>query len=541
MADSTVVRLQGLPDSVERALSAFLTAARESLSDDLVAAVLFGSAAEGKLAPTSDVNLLLVLRAFVPERINKVRDAYLAAEAAVKLRAMFVLEDELAAAAELFAQKFADILRRHRIVFGKDVFASLAIPRAAEIFRLRQVLMNLVLRLRESYVGRGHRPEQVRAILADAFGPLRAACATLLELEGVPDPSIDRCARHGRRLIRHRRQRGCGAASADPRGRLSGNDRGRDAHASAGAQHADRSTRVTPDLSKTMFPFDLPGPEFLVFYLVFAVALIGGIYLLRRRHESGPIPSIGLSDPLLFACLRGGPKEAVRLATLGLIDRGILQVADRTITRSPGADPASVRRRLEQDVLRYFDTAGDIELVSSRPALLQVAADEYEFVLQRHRLIPDTEVKAARVRFLMIALAALIGVGAIKLMVALSAGRSNVGFLIVMMVVAVVVAVKVRGSYRTAAGESDLGSIRSMFSELQRRASEIKPGSGSRELLWLTALFGASALPASAFPFLQRLWPQPARSTTTYGCGGASCGGGCGGGGGGGGCGGCGS
>jgi hypothetical protein len=107
----------------------------------------------------------VVLRAFVPERINKVRDAYLAAEAAIKLRAMFVLEDELSAAAELFAQKFADILRRHRIVFGKDVFASLAIPRGAEIFRLRQVLMNLVLRLRESYVGRGHRPEQVRAIL----------------------------------------------------------------------------------------------------------------------------------------------------------------------------------------------------------------------------------------------------------------------------------------------------------------------------------------------------------------------------------------
>ena len=138
-----------------------------------------------------------------------------------------------------------------------------------------------------------------------------------------------------------------------------------------------------------------------------------------------------------------------------------------------------------------------------------------------------------RIRFLMIALAALIGVGAIKLLVALSAGRSNVEFLIVLMILAVVLAIKVRGSYRTAAGESYLGSIRSMFSELQRRASEIRPGSGSRELLWLTALFGAAALPASAFPFVQRLWPQPARSTTTSGCGGASYSSGCGGGGGG--------
>jgi hypothetical protein len=88
----------------------------------------------------------------------------------------------------------------------------------------------------------------------------------------------------------------------------------------------------------------------------------------------------------------------VRIATLGLIDRGILQVADRAITRAPGADPAGLRRRLEQDVLSYFDTAGDIESVSSQPSLLRVAADEYESVLQRHRLIPDTDVQATRRR-----------------------------------------------------------------------------------------------------------------------------------------------
>ena len=115
------------------------------------------------------------------------RDAYLTAEAAIKLRAMFVLEDELSTAAEFFAQKFADILRRHKTVYGKDVLTSLKVARPAEIFRLRQILLNLVLRLREVCVARGHRPEQVQRILADTFGPLRAACATLLELEGTPN------------------------------------------------------------------------------------------------------------------------------------------------------------------------------------------------------------------------------------------------------------------------------------------------------------------------------------------------------------------
>jgi len=129
---------------------------------------------------------MLVLRTFTPEKIVQLREAFLAAEAAVKLRAMFVLEDELRSAAELFAQKFADILRRHRLVFGQDVLAALKIPRQAEVFRLRQILLNLVVRLRESCIGRGHRSEQAKLILADVLGPLRAACGTLLELEGAP-------------------------------------------------------------------------------------------------------------------------------------------------------------------------------------------------------------------------------------------------------------------------------------------------------------------------------------------------------------------
>jgi predicted nucleotidyltransferase len=187
MTENGVARLDGLPGNVATVLSAFLASARDTLSADLVSAVLFGSAAEGKLAAASDVNLLLVLRTFTPDKIGQMRDAFLAAEAAIKLRAMFVLEDELSSAAEFFAQKFADILRRHRTVFGKDVLASLQISRSAEIFRLRQVLLNLVLRLREAYVARGHRPEQVALILTDTFGPLRAAAATLVELEGAPN------------------------------------------------------------------------------------------------------------------------------------------------------------------------------------------------------------------------------------------------------------------------------------------------------------------------------------------------------------------
>jgi hypothetical protein len=181
-----VARLEGLPPHIATVLSAFIAETRNACAADLVSIVLFGSAVDGTLGPSSDVNMLLVLRSFVPDRIARIRDALLTAEAAIKLRVMFLLEVETTAAVELFAQKFADILRRHRVVYGADTLSSIVVPREAEKFRLRQILLNLTLRLREAFVLRGERPEQVARILADAFGPLRAAAATLLELEGSP-------------------------------------------------------------------------------------------------------------------------------------------------------------------------------------------------------------------------------------------------------------------------------------------------------------------------------------------------------------------
>lgn len=183
MADAGVP--QGLPPNVATLLSEFLTAAQAAYSSDLASVVLYGSAAEGRMGPASDVNLLLVLRAHSAEAGARLREPFLAAEAAVRLRAMFVLESELASVAELFAQKFADIRRRHRVIFGRDLISGIRISRSAQIFRLRQVLMNLALRLREASIARSGRSVQVSRILADALGPLRASAATLLELEGA--------------------------------------------------------------------------------------------------------------------------------------------------------------------------------------------------------------------------------------------------------------------------------------------------------------------------------------------------------------------
>lgn len=178
-----------LPANVSRVLAGVVEAARAALGGNLKSLLLFGSAAEGRMRATSDVNLMVVLETFDAEKIDGLRDLLRTAHAAVKLEPMFILAGEVAGAASAFAVKFADVLRRRKVLFGVDPFVGVSVPRAAEIARLRQVLLNQTLRLRQQYVLRSLREEQAAVAVAEAAGPLRACAAALLELAGRPVPS----------------------------------------------------------------------------------------------------------------------------------------------------------------------------------------------------------------------------------------------------------------------------------------------------------------------------------------------------------------
>src|SRR4051812_7959120 len=178
-----------LPPHIARSLIGFVEAARAALGPDLRSIVLFGSGAEGRLRATSDLNLILVLREFRPEAVDGLREPLRTAQAAARVETMFLLEGEVRAAVEAFAVKFADVLRRHVVLLGDDPFTGVSLPRAAEVARLRQVLLNLTLRLRQQYMLRSLREEQAALAVADAAGPLRSFAAALLELAGRPAPS----------------------------------------------------------------------------------------------------------------------------------------------------------------------------------------------------------------------------------------------------------------------------------------------------------------------------------------------------------------
>src|SRR5262252_5640454 len=220
-----------------------------------------------------------------------------------------------------------------------------------------------------------------------------------------------------------------------------------------------------------MNPFVLPGPSFLVFYALFASVILLASYLVRRFNESGSLPNLDLRDPYLFACLSGGPAQVARVAALALTDRGLLQVSGDSLERSHGVQVGFGKSRVERELLDYFRNAATLEQALQAQRVRAIAGAEYEDVLRSHRLIPDAAAQRLRQGLVTAAILVLLGVGGLKLTIALSAGRSNVLFLIAMTIIACIAAVKIGSPYRTSLGNAYLGSLRTLFSGLRGRAS----------------------------------------------------------------------
>src|ERR1700693_1132985 len=179
------VRLpERLPADVRERLSRISAALIQSFADDLRSLILFGSAAEGRMRASSDVNLLIVLDRLDVDRLNGVAELIQTASAAVELHPMFMLLSELPLAAEAFAVKFDDIAHRHALLYGVDPFDNLVIPRAILIGRIQQVLLNLTLRARTNYAVNRNREEALAVAVADAAAPLRRSAHAILELRG---------------------------------------------------------------------------------------------------------------------------------------------------------------------------------------------------------------------------------------------------------------------------------------------------------------------------------------------------------------------
>jgi len=276
----------------------------------------------------------------------------------------------------------------------------------------------------------------------------------------------------------------------------------------------------------------MPGPDFLVFYLIAGTIVITAVALLRHAGEPTDTPKVNLADPYLIAFLRGGKNEAMRVVTMALVDRNLL-VADGTKIASTEAAWGKARSELEQKIVRHFTPSAEAcSLFQTKEADPEMR--RYEEELTRLGLLPDYDVKESRLLRMWVALLVVLGIAVTKIIVALSTGHNNIGFLCVLAVLFSVATVIISRPRQTLAGKRMIDDLQTMCEGLKARSPDLQGGASPAEFALMAAVFGMATVPVA-----KKVFPRAGGSDCGSSCGtsggdggGSSCGGG--------GCGGCG-
>ena len=299
-----------------------------------------------------------------------------------------------------------------------------------------------------------------------------------------------------------------------------------------------------------MNPFEGSGPEFLVFYAFFGAAVLALAHAFRPdRRASETASPIDATDPYAIAFLRAGSNEALRVATLSLVDRGLLEVTDAADKKQEPELMAQrdardkVRRPIEVAILEHFSGRLSADTVFGTTKT-DSAIDQYRERLESQGLLPTEADRQGRLMTKRIAWGALWLVAGARIFQALSNERSNVLFLIALAVAFSWAVSRVVDRPRTGAGDRALAELRALFASLRAGVDRLSPGGATNEMALVAGVYGVGTLPDERFPFVRKLY----RRATTARSSGSACGSGCGGGGGGdgggdgcgGGCGGCG-
>jgi uncharacterized protein (TIGR04222 family) len=159
--------------------------------------------------------------------------------------------------------------------------------------------------------------------------------------------------------------------------------------------------------------------------------------------------------------------------------------------------PAGLQRT-EQRLLESCKDVTPAHKLVSDESLKMTVLTECEGHLVKAGLLPDANVKAARMTLLLAGVSLLSAVAIIKILVALSRGRTNVLFLVVACVIFAFLVYRVANPFRTWAGEAILADQRILFSALKARAVSMAVPTGSNDLALLASVAG------SAQPLRQR-------------------------------------
>jgi len=170
---------------VEQVLQKFVQDVQGVYGEDLLAILLYGSAATGEhVAGRSDINVAVILRRVTPPHLRKAAGNLPKWRRKGFATPIFFDPETLHASLDVFPIEFLDMQERHRMLWGPDVLAELRIGRGNLRLQCEQELRGKLLKLWQFYVESAHTPADLERILRVAVSSIVILARALLRLGG---------------------------------------------------------------------------------------------------------------------------------------------------------------------------------------------------------------------------------------------------------------------------------------------------------------------------------------------------------------------
>jgi len=171
-------------------LDQLLSGLKSAFGAELRAVVLYGSAVAGELIPQrSNYNVLVLVDSLPLERLlAKSTTAREWAEAGNPPPLMMTVREWLGSA-DIFAMEHADILERHKVLYGEAPFAGVQVSPADLRLQTENQAMGKLLQLRQGALAAGGDGERQAALLGASLSAIMVVFRAVARLHGDHPPT----------------------------------------------------------------------------------------------------------------------------------------------------------------------------------------------------------------------------------------------------------------------------------------------------------------------------------------------------------------
>lgn len=159
---------------------------RAAYGAELRSIVLYGSAAAGEhIAKRSDYNVLVLVEALSIERLAAAAAVARAWSERGNPAPMTLTMREWRGSADIFAMEYADILERHKILYGESPFDGIRVDQRDLRLQLEHEAMGKLLRLRQGVLASGGDSRNQLELLAASLSTIMVIFRAVVRLQGA--------------------------------------------------------------------------------------------------------------------------------------------------------------------------------------------------------------------------------------------------------------------------------------------------------------------------------------------------------------------